>query len=51
MFAVGSAAFVWDKMANSTGNANPRSVLIAAGAVGVIAFIFLFSLFKWVLNI
>jgi hypothetical protein len=51
MFGAGIAGFVWAKVGRRTGNANPQSVYLSAGLAGVIAFIFFFTLLKYVLNI
>lgn len=51
MCGAGVAAFVWDRLVRMTGNARPANVATAAGIAGLVAFIVLFSLFRWVLNV
>lgn len=51
LFGVGVAGFAYSRLARQTGNPNPRSSLIMAGVVGVIAFIVLYTLLKLVFNI
>jgi len=48
---LGVAAFMWSKLERNTGNARPTNIFIGAGVAGLVAFLFLLSLFKWVLNI
>jgi hypothetical protein len=50
-FAAGVAGWAWAQLARRSGNANPGSTIIAAGGAGLIAFIFAFTLLKYVLNI
>jgi len=42
---------MWSKLERNTGNARPTNIFIGAGVAGLVAFLFLLSLFKWVLNI
>jgi hypothetical protein len=51
MFGVGVGAFVWAQLARGSGNADPKSVYISSSVVAFIAFLFFFSLLKWVLHI
>jgi len=51
MFGAGVGAFVWAQLARSSGNADPKSVYISSGVVAFMAFLFFFSLLKWVLHI
>lgn len=48
MFAIGSGAFAWTKLARGTGNADPKKVAASAAVVGIIAFLFFFSLLNLV---
>ncbi|GEM_PF-875167 len=50
-FAAGVAGWVYSQMARRTGSANPSSVFIMSGVAGVIAFIFFFTLLKYILHI
>jgi len=50
-FGVGLAGWTYSKTAHHTGNASPANTLIGAGVVGLIAFIFFFTLLKYVLHI
>lgn len=50
-FGAGVGAWAWAQLSRQTGNANAQHVLIGAGVAGLIAFFFLFTLFKWVLHI
>lgn len=47
---IGVGGWAYSKLVRSTGNSNPRNVALSALAVGVFAFIFVFTLFKFVLN-
>lgn len=51
LFGVGVAAFAWSQLERLTGNARPTNTFIGAGVAGFVAFLFLLSLLKWVLNI
>lgn len=51
MFGSGVAGFVWSKVGRRTGNADPKSVYLTAGLAGLGAFIFFFTLLKFVLNL
>lgn len=51
MFGAGVAGFVWTKVGRRTGNADPKSVYMTAGLAGLVAFIFFFTLLKYVFNI
>lgn len=48
--AVGAAVWVYVKVGRRTGNADPKSLYMLAGATGVAAFIVFITLFKWVIN-
>ena len=50
-FGVGVGVFLWSKMVQGTGNAAPAKTVAGAGIVGFIAFLFFFSLLKWVFHI
>ena len=50
LFGVGVGAFAWTKLERLTGNASPRNTYLGAGFAGLVAFLFLLSLLKWVLN-
>jgi hypothetical protein len=47
LFGVGVAGWAWSKVSRQTGNADPKSVVITAGGIGLIAFIVLFTLMKF----
>jgi hypothetical protein len=51
MFGAGVAAFIWSKVGRRTGNADPKTVFLTAGMAGGAAFVFFFTLFKFVFNI
>jgi hypothetical protein len=51
MFAAGFAGWIWTKVARGTGNADPKTSFLTAGAAGLAAFIVLFTLMKYVLHI
>jgi hypothetical protein len=51
MFGFGVAGWVWSKVGRRTGNADPKSVYVTAAVAGVAAFIFFFTLLKFVVNI
>jgi hypothetical protein len=51
MFGAGVGGFVWSKIGRKTGNANPNGVYMTAAVSGLIAFIFFFTLLKYVLNL
>jgi hypothetical protein len=51
MFGAGVAAFIWAKVGRRTGNADPKTVFLTAGMAGGAAFVFFFTLFKFVFNI
>jgi hypothetical protein len=50
-FGVGAGGWVYTKLAHRTGNANPSSTFGLAAVFGGIAFIFFFTLLKYVLHI
>lgn len=50
LFGIGAATFVWSKLSQSTGNARPTHIATVAGITGLVAFLFLLSLLKWVLH-
>jgi len=47
-FAIGLTAFVYAKLTRAHGNADPRQGLAASAIAGVIGFIVIFTLFKFV---
>ena len=49
-FGIGLSGWVYSKTAHHTGNSNPANTLIGAAVVGIIAFIFFFTLLKYVLH-
>jgi hypothetical protein len=49
--ALGIGTFAWTKLSRGTGNADPKKLVINAAFIAVIAFIFLYTLLAWVLNI
>jgi hypothetical protein len=51
LFAIGFAGWVWSKVGRQTGNADPKSVYLTAAGAGVLAFVVLFTLLRFVLNI
>jgi hypothetical protein len=51
LFAIGVAGWVWSKVGQRTGNADPKSIYLTAGGAGVLAFVVFFTLLKFVLNI
>ena len=51
VLAIGAATYSWTKLVHSTGNADPKKILLSSGIVGVVGFLFLLSLFKLVLHI
>jgi hypothetical protein len=51
MFGAGVAAFVWTKVARRTGSADPKTVYLTAAMAGAAAFVFFFTLFKFVFNL
>lgn len=50
-FGAGVGGWAYAQLARRSGNANPSSTALAAGGAGLIAAIFIFTLFKFVLNI
>jgi hypothetical protein len=50
-FGVGVGGWAYAQLARRSGNANPGSTFTAAAGAGLIAAIFIFTLFKFVLNI
>lgn len=49
-FGVGVAGWIYSQLARRSGNANPSSTAMAAGAAGVVAAIFIYTLFRFVLH-
>ena len=49
-FAIGVTGWVYTKLVRSNGNASPKQDIGGAALAGVIAFVFLFTLLKFVLN-
>jgi hypothetical protein len=49
-FGAGVGGWAWAQLAHRTGNNDQRSVAISALAVGVLAAVIIFTLFKFVLN-
>lgn len=50
-FGAGVGGWAYAQLARRSGNANPGSTAMAAAGAGLIAAIFIFTLFKFVLNI
>jgi hypothetical protein len=50
-FGLGVAGFVWTKVGRRTGSADPKAVYMTAGLAGLVAFIFFFTLLKYVLSV
>jgi len=50
-FGLGVGGFVYSKLVRSNGNPTPYQNLSAAAIAGVLAFVFLFTLLKFVLDI
>ena len=50
-FGFGVAGWAYSQLSRRSGNANPSSTMIAAGFGGLVAAIFIFTLFKFVLHI
>jgi hypothetical protein len=50
MFGAGVAGFIWTKVGRRTGNADPKTVYLTAGMAGAAAFVFFFTLLKFVFN-
>jgi hypothetical protein len=51
MFGAGVAGFIWAKVARRTGSADPKTVYLTAALAGSAAFVFFFTLFKFVFNL
>lgn len=49
-FGAGVGAWAYTQLAKRSGNANPGSTMLSAGFVGLIAAIFFFTMFKYVLH-
>jgi hypothetical protein len=49
-FGAGVAGWSYSQLAHRSGNANPSTTLFAAGIAGLIAALFIFTLFKFVLH-
>jgi hypothetical protein len=49
-FGLGVGGWAWAQLARRTGNNDQKSVAISALAVGVLAAVIIFTLFKFVLN-
>jgi hypothetical protein len=49
-FGVGVGGWAYAQLARRSGNANPSSTVIAAGFLGLVAAIFIFTLFKFVFH-
>jgi hypothetical protein len=49
-FGVGVGGWAYSQLARRGGSANPGNTAIAAGAAGLVAAIFIFTLFKFVLH-
>lgn len=50
-FGAGVAGWVYTQMTRRTGNADPKQVAMVAGLSGLAAFIFFFTLLKYVLHL
>ena len=50
-FGAGVAGWAYSQLARRSGNANPSSTLMAAGAAGLVAAIFIYTLFRFTLHI
>jgi undecaprenyl pyrophosphate phosphatase UppP len=51
VLAAAAAGFAWSRLSTSTGNAHVNNILIAAAVSGVVAFLVIFTLLRFVLNI
>lgn len=51
MFGAGIAGWVWSKVSQRTGNADPKTVYLTAGGAGLAAFIVFFTLLKYVIGL
>lgn len=50
-FGAGVAGWAYAQLARRSGNANPGSTYLAAAGAGLVAFIFIFTLMKFVLGL
>jgi hypothetical protein len=50
-FGAGVGGWAYTQLARRSGNANPGSTVVSAAGAGLVAFIFIFTLMKFVLNI
>jgi hypothetical protein len=50
-FADGVAGWSYTKLVRSNGNPTPYQDMIAAGVAGLVAFVFLFTLLKYIIKI
>jgi hypothetical protein len=51
VLAIGAATYAWTKLVHSTGNGDPKKIILSSGVIGVIVFLFILSLLKLVLHI
>jgi hypothetical protein len=49
--AIGAGVFTWSQLERVSGNADPKKIIISSAISGLIVFIFLFTLLKWMLHI
>jgi hypothetical protein len=50
-FGAGVGGWAYFQLARRSGNANPGSTIVAAGGAGLLAFVFFFTMMKFVLGI
>jgi hypothetical protein len=50
-FGAGVGGWAYAQLARRSGNANPASTIVAAGFAALLAFVFVFTLMKFVLGI
>ena len=51
LFGLGASAWIYAKLARSNGNATPSQNVAGAAIAGIIAFVFVFTLLEYVLNL
>jgi hypothetical protein len=49
-FGFGVGGWAYSKVAHSTGNSDPKSVAMVSVGAGLVAAIFIFTLFKYIFN-
>lgn len=50
-FGAGVGGWIYSKLARHNGGANPSSTLMAAGFIGLVAAIIIFTVFKFILHV